>query len=67
MGEGTLICKDIIVIAADTIGWNKNTTYTVIKKTRSYYCNNSLLMISCVRNTYILYTFHNLSENNKNI
>ena len=24
--------KDISVIAADTIGWNKNTTYTVIKK-----------------------------------
>ena len=24
--------KDISLIAADTIGWNKNTTYTVIKK-----------------------------------
>lgn len=24
--------KDISVIAADTIGWNKNTTYTIIKK-----------------------------------
>ena len=24
--------KDIILIAAETIGWNKNTTYTVIKK-----------------------------------
>lgn len=24
--------KDISLIASDTIGWNKNTTYTVIKK-----------------------------------
>ena len=24
--------KDITLIAAETIGWNKNTTYTVIKK-----------------------------------
>lgn len=24
--------KDISLIAADTIGWNKNTTYTVVKK-----------------------------------
>ncbi len=24
--------KDISLIAAETIGWNKNTTYTVIKK-----------------------------------
>lgn len=24
--------KEISIIAADTIGWNKNTTYTVIKK-----------------------------------
>ena len=24
--------KELSVIAADTIGWNKNTTYTVIKK-----------------------------------
>jgi predicted transcriptional regulator len=24
--------KDISLIAADTIGWNKNTTYTIIKK-----------------------------------
>lgn len=24
--------KDVSLIAADTIGWNKNTTYTVIKK-----------------------------------
>ncbi len=24
--------KDISVVAADTLGWNKNTTYTVIKK-----------------------------------
>lgn len=27
--------KDISLIAADTIGWNKNTTYTVIKKLES--------------------------------
>lgn len=24
--------KDISAVAADTIGWNKNTTYTIIKK-----------------------------------
>jgi predicted transcriptional regulator len=27
-----LSAKEISLIAADTIGWNKNTTYTVIKK-----------------------------------
>lgn len=27
--------KQISLIAADTIGWNKNTTYTIIKKLRS--------------------------------
>lgn len=31
--ERSPVCaKDISVIAAETIGWNKNTTYTVIKK-----------------------------------
>ncbi len=30
--RGPLSAKDISLIAADTIGWNKNTTYTVIKK-----------------------------------
>ena len=30
--EGPLSAKDISLIAARTIGWNKNTTYTVIKK-----------------------------------
>ena len=30
--KGPLSAKDIRLIAADTIGWNKNTTYTVIKK-----------------------------------
>lgn len=30
--EGTLSAKEISLIAARTIGWNKNTTYTVIKK-----------------------------------
>ena len=30
--RGPLSAKEISVIAADTIGWNKNTTYTVIKK-----------------------------------
>lgn len=28
----TISAKDISLIAAETIGWNKNTTYTVIKK-----------------------------------
>ena len=30
--EGSLPAKEISLIAADSIGWNKNTTYTVIKK-----------------------------------
>ncbi len=30
--RGPLSAKEISLIAADTIGWNKNTTYTVIKK-----------------------------------
>ena len=30
--EGPLSAKEISLIAARTIGWNKNTTYTVIKK-----------------------------------
>ena len=30
--EGPLSAKQISLIAADSIGWNKNTTYTVIKK-----------------------------------
>ena len=30
--RGPLPAKQISLIAADTIGWNKNTTYTVIKK-----------------------------------
>ena len=30
--EGTVSAKRISVIAAKKIGWNKNTTYTVIKK-----------------------------------
>lgn len=30
--KGSLSAKEISLIAADTIGWNKNTTYTVIKK-----------------------------------
>ena len=30
--EGPLPAKEISLIAADLIGWNKNTTYTVIKK-----------------------------------
>ena len=30
--HGALPAKEISRIAADTIGWNKNTTYTVIKK-----------------------------------
>lgn len=31
-GKGPLSAKEISLIAADSIGWNKNTTYTVIKK-----------------------------------
>ncbi len=30
--HGPLPAKDVSRIAAETIGWNKNTTYTVIKK-----------------------------------
>ena len=30
--QGSMAAKDISAIAAETIGWNKNTTYTVIKK-----------------------------------
>lgn len=30
--HGPISAKEISLIAADTIGWNKNTTYTVIKK-----------------------------------
>ncbi len=30
--KGPLTAKEISLIAKDTIGWNKNTTYTVIKK-----------------------------------
>ena len=30
--RGALSAKEVSLIAADTIGWNKNTTYTVIKK-----------------------------------
>lgn len=30
--RGPLSAKQISLIAANTIGWNKNTTYTVIKK-----------------------------------
>ncbi len=30
--KGTLSAKEISLIAADTIGWNKNTTYTVLKR-----------------------------------
>ncbi|SCW62095.1 Predicted transcriptional regulator [Ruminococcaceae bacterium YRB3002] len=30
--RGALSAKEISLIAADTIGWNKNTTYTIIKK-----------------------------------
>ena len=30
--RGPLSAKEISLIAAETIGWNKNTTYTVLKK-----------------------------------
>ncbi len=30
--KAPISAKEISIIAADTIGWNKNTTYTVIKK-----------------------------------
>lgn len=33
--RGSLSAKEISLIAADSIGWNKNTTYTVIKKLES--------------------------------
>lgn len=31
-GESPITAKEIALIAAETIGWNKNTTYTIIKK-----------------------------------
>lgn len=30
--RGSLSAKDVSLIAADAIGWNKNTTYTILKK-----------------------------------
>ncbi|MBO4688047.1 MAG: BlaI/MecI/CopY family transcriptional regulator [Clostridiales bacterium] len=30
--KGPITAKEISLIAADSIGWNKNTTYTIIKK-----------------------------------
>ncbi len=30
--HGSLPAKQVSLLAADTIGWNKNTTYTVLKK-----------------------------------
>ncbi len=30
--RGTISAKEVSLIAAETIGWNKNTTYTVLKK-----------------------------------
>ncbi len=30
--KGPVSAKDVSLIAAETIGWNKNTTYTVLKK-----------------------------------
>jgi DNA-binding MarR family transcriptional regulator len=33
--KGAIPAKEVSLIAADTIGWNKNTTYTVIKKLES--------------------------------
>ena len=30
--RGAISAKEVSLIAADTIGWNKNTTYTIIKK-----------------------------------
>ena len=30
--RGALSAKEVSLIAADSIGWNKNTTYTVLKK-----------------------------------
>jgi predicted transcriptional regulator len=36
--NGTLPAREIGRIAADSIGWNKNTTYTVIKKLEAKGC-----------------------------
>ncbi|MCH5273967.1 MAG: BlaI/MecI/CopY family transcriptional regulator [Lachnospiraceae bacterium] len=33
--KNPISAKDISLIAAETIGWNKNTTYTVLKKLES--------------------------------
>jgi len=33
--EGSLSAKQISAKAAKDIGWNKNTTYTILKKTNS--------------------------------
>lgn len=30
--RGPLTAKDVSIAAAETVGWNKNTTYTVVKK-----------------------------------
>lgn len=30
--KGSLSAREVSLIAADSIGWNKNTTYTVLKK-----------------------------------
>ena len=30
--RGQLSAKEVSLIAAETIGWNKNTTYTILKK-----------------------------------
>lgn len=30
--KGPITAKEISTIAAETVGWNKNTTYTIIKK-----------------------------------
>ncbi|MCR4598480.1 MAG: BlaI/MecI/CopY family transcriptional regulator [Acetatifactor sp.] len=30
--KGTISAKDLSLIMADLIGWNKNTTYTIVKK-----------------------------------
>ena len=40
--KAPISAKDISLIAAQTIGWNKNTTYTVIKKLEipSWWGNN---------------------------
>jgi len=35
MGNEPISAKQISLIAAEQIGWNKNTTYTVIKKLES--------------------------------